>query len=168
MIAFEDQSHGDSGDGWLNGIRRIHQRKTAAADGGHRRGAVGFGDVGFEADHVGECLLFRQESCDKGTFCKFAMADFASSRRADASHFSDRERREGVLEIEAADIFAVEIFIALAPSFRRRACNSKSLGFSACEEGASVGAGQKADFDIDRADLSQDLPSLRLFSFKIL
>ena len=35
----------------------VHQRERAAADGGHRRGAVGFENVGNQAHGVGESPL---------------------------------------------------------------------------------------------------------------
>ena len=54
FVIFEDEAHGNAGDRALDGNACIHQREAAAADGGHRRGAVGFGDVGLEADDVRE------------------------------------------------------------------------------------------------------------------
>ena len=138
--------------GRLMGTPASIMRKAAAADGGHRGGTVGFGDVGLEADDVGEIFLFGK-SCAKSALSEFAVADFAASRSADAAHFSDGEWREEVLEVEAVAAFAVEVFKALGHVFSAEGTYGERLRFSAGEEGASVSAGKDRLFDVDRADV---------------
>jgi hypothetical protein len=53
-LAFLDQAHGDAGNRLLQRHARIHQRQRGAADGRHRGRAVGLGDLGDDAQRVGE------------------------------------------------------------------------------------------------------------------
>jgi hypothetical protein len=56
-IALLDQAHGDARHRPVERDARIHQRQRAAADRGHRRGAVALGDLRHDADRVGELVL---------------------------------------------------------------------------------------------------------------
>ncbi len=53
-VAVGDEAHRDAGDRRLDRHARVHERERAAADGGHRGGAVGLEDVGDDAHRVGE------------------------------------------------------------------------------------------------------------------
>ena len=57
VVALLDQAHGDAGHRRLDRHAGVHQRQGRAADGGHRRGAVGLEDVRHDADRVREVLL---------------------------------------------------------------------------------------------------------------
>jgi hypothetical protein len=79
-LAFLDQAHGDAGAGALQRRARIHQRQRGAADGRHRRRAVGLGDLGDDAQRVRELVgLLRQQRAN-GAPGELAMADFAAAR----------------------------------------------------------------------------------------
>src|SRR3546814_1127661 len=54
VVAFQDQAHRDARNRTLDRNTGIHHRQTAAADRRHRGRAVGHGDVGQDADGVGE------------------------------------------------------------------------------------------------------------------
>src|SRR5690606_8836720 len=54
LLAFQDQAHGDTRDRTRQRHAGIHQRQRGAADGCHRGRAVGLGDLGYDADRVGE------------------------------------------------------------------------------------------------------------------
>ena len=58
-VAVLDQAHGDTGDVRLQRHASVEQRQTAAADGSHRRRAIGFGDFRNQAHRVGEILRLR-------------------------------------------------------------------------------------------------------------
>ena len=58
----------------------IHQRQRGAADRRHRRRAVRFGDLGDDADRVGELVLRRQHRTDRAPG-ELAVADFAAAGR---------------------------------------------------------------------------------------
>ena len=81
------------------------------------------------------------------------MTDFAASRAAQECNFSNRKRREVVVQHEAFLGFAFEDFEPLHVVAGAQGGGDQGLGFAASEDGGSVGAGQYADFDPDVANL---------------
>src|SRR5690606_36934195 len=150
-VAFEDQAHGDTGDGLCERNACVHQGERGAADGRHRGRTVRLGDLGNDAQRVGELLSRRQHRAN-GAPCELAVADFAAARGAHAAGFANRIGREVVMEQEALLVHAgqaVDILLVLAGTERR---NDDRLGFTAREEGRTVGARQDADFRHDSAN----------------
>jgi hypothetical protein len=62
VVVIGEAADGDAGAGRLDGHAGVHERQAAAADRGHRRGAVGLGDVADDADGVGELLGAGQDA----------------------------------------------------------------------------------------------------------
>ena len=93
-----DQAHGDAGHRGADGYAGIHERKAAAADRGHARGAVGFQGFGYNANGKGKAVVLGQNR-PQGLFGKRAMADFPA-RDANRLDFANRERREVIVEHE--------------------------------------------------------------------
>ena len=80
------------------------------------------------------------------------MADLAASGRADASGFTDRERREVVVQQErflVGPVQRVDPLLVLAGAERG---DHDRLGLAAGEQRRAVGARQEAGLDDDRAD----------------
>src|SRR5690554_4185146 len=65
LLAFQDQAHGDTGHRTCQRHAGIHQRQRGAADGRHRGGAIGFGDLGHDTDRVGELFDRRTDRVDR-------------------------------------------------------------------------------------------------------
>ncbi len=150
-VAFEDEAHGDTGNRLGKRNACVHQRQRGAADRCHRRGAVGFGDFGNDAQRVGELFGGRQHRTDSAP-CELAVADFTTARRAHAACFTDRVGREVVMQQEAFLVHAgeaVDILLVFAGAEGR---NNDRLGFTAGEERRTVRARQNADFGNDRAN----------------
>ena len=64
----------------------------------------------------------------KRALSELAVADFAASGRSHAAHFTDREGREGVLQIEAAVDLRRRGLRSAGPSSLRRVCRRQALG----------------------------------------
>ncbi len=96
---FQNEAHRDTRGRPLQGNARIHQRQRGAAHRGHRRRAVGFGDLGDHAHRVGEFVVRRQDGVDR-TPGELAVADLAALGAAEASGFTDRVGREIVVQQE--------------------------------------------------------------------
>ena len=152
VVAFLHQSHGDAGDRSLQRNAGIHQRQRGAADRSHRGRTVRFQNVGDYAHRVGPLVFVGQDGGD-GTLRQRAMADFAAAGAAQKRNFTNRERREVVVQHEALLGFAFEDFQALHVVAGAEGGGDQGLGFAAGEDGGAVGAGQNADFDPDIADL---------------
>ena len=153
-LAFLDQAHGDAGDRLAERNAGIHQRQRGAADGRHRGRAVGLGDLGDDAQRVGEGFGRRQHRAD-GAPGELAVADFAAAGRTHAAGLTDRIGREVVVEKELLLVHAgqaVDILLVLAGAERR---NDERLGLAAGEQRRTVRARQDADFRDDLADRRQ-------------
>ena len=101
LVVLLDEAHGDTGDGSRNRNARVHERETAAADGGHRRRAIALEDVGDDAYGVGELVVGRQHRAQR-PLRQDAVADFTTARAAQRLHFADRVGREVVVQHELA------------------------------------------------------------------
>ena len=146
------EAHRHAGDRRLERHAGVHQRQRAAADRRHRRRAVRFEDVGDDADGVGEFLFGGQQRHERA-LGERAVADFAPAGAAQELHFADRERREVVVEHEAAVGLALHRLNLLRVVFRAERRGDERLRLAAREHGRAVDAGQHAGFDPDRTDL---------------
>ena len=113
-----------------------------------------FGDLGDDADRVGELGGGRQHRVD-GAPGELAVADFAPAGRAHAAGFADRIGREVVMEQEAllvGSLERVDVLLVLAGAERR---DHQGLRLAAREQRRAVGARQHADLGEDRAHRRQ-------------
>ena len=150
VFAFEDQAHGDAGARALERHTGIHQRQRTTADRGHRRRAVGLGDVGQHADRVGELFLRRQQRV-QGAPCQLAVTDFAAARRAEAADFTHRIGGEVVVQHEAFIPQAIQTIDHLFRIGSAERGGDDGLGFAAGEQRRTMGAWQEAHHRFDRA-----------------
>src|SRR5690606_12829299 len=81
-VAFLHQTHGDTRHRLLARHAGIHQRQRGAADGSHRAGTVGFGDLGNDANDVRILAHVRHHGLD-AALGQAAVADLATLRRTD-------------------------------------------------------------------------------------
>src|SRR5215217_7716344 len=151
LLAFKDQAHGDTGNRTRQRHASIHQGERGAADGCHRGGAVGFGDLGHDTDRVGE-LFDRGTDRVDGAPGELAMADFATTRATHAASFTHRIGREVVVQQEVLLLGAFEAIDILLVFAGAEGGNDQRLGFAAGEQRRTVGTGQNANFGNDRAD----------------
>ena len=99
VVGTRAEADADAGDGALQRDTRVKQCQRAAADGGHRRGAVGLHDLRRDANRVREVLDVRYDRSD-GTLGQCAVTNLAASRAHDAAGFADGEMREVVVQHE--------------------------------------------------------------------
>src|SRR5690606_14693525 len=104
LVAFLDQTHGDTGHRRLHRHASVHQGQRGAADGSHRRGTVGFGDFRHYANGVGEFVVARQHG-GHATTGQATVTDFATTGGAHATTLADRIGREVVVQHEG--VFAL-------------------------------------------------------------
>ena len=98
-LVLEDEAHRDAGGRPLERHARIHQRERGAAHRRHRGRAVRLGDLGDDADRVGEVVLVRQHRMDRAPG-ELAVADLAALGAAHAAGLADRIGREVVVQQE--------------------------------------------------------------------
>src|SRR5690606_8463792 len=153
LVTFEDQAHRDARNGPRDRHARVHHRQTPTAHRRHRARAVGLGDVGENADRVRELFLARQHRTQRAPG-QLAVADFAAPRGPEAAHFTDRIRREVVVQHEALVRQAGQPIDHLLAVLGAERSGADRLRFTAGEQRRTVRARQEADGRFDRADLS--------------
>src|SRR5476649_970313 len=150
LAAFLDQAHRDTGDVFFHRHAGIHQRQAAAADRGHRRGTVRFGDFRHQTHRVAE-LFRRRQRGDQRALGQTAVADFATLGRADAAGFAGGERWHVVMQHEGVGELAHQRVDLLAVAGGAQRGHDQRLGFAAREQRGTVGAWQDRGADSDRA-----------------
>ena len=111
------QSHGDAGDRRRDGHSGVHQREGAAADAGHRGGAVRAHDFGDQTHGVRK-LVGVGDHREQRPLRQGAMTDVAAARSAQSPHFADAERWEVVV---------VDVALAALPDRWNRAAALRPL-----------------------------------------
>ena len=138
-----EEADGDAGNGGFDGDAGIHEGEGADADGGHGGGTVGAHDVGDDANGV---LVVVRDDGFKGAFGKGAVTDFAATETADATDFAHAVGGEVVVEHELFGFFAAGDGVhVLGVGFGAEGDATEGLGFAACEDGGTVGAGHDAE-----------------------
>ena len=77
LLSFLDEPHGDARDRCAHRDAGVKQGERAAADGRHRRRAVGLEDVRHDANRVREFLEWRQHRLE-GALGQVAVPDLAA------------------------------------------------------------------------------------------
>ena len=131
-VAFLDQTHRDPRDVRLGRHPGVHQREARAANRGHRRAAIRFGNLGNDAHRVCELFGGRQHS-DQRALGEAAVADFAALRRTDAAGLAGCVRRHVVVEHEALAVFTHQRVNDLLVARRAQRRHYDRLRFAARE-----------------------------------
>ena len=152
VVLVGESPDGDPRDRGLDGHARVHQCKAAAADRGHRRGAVGLGDVAHDSDGVGE-LLGAGEHAHEGTLGQRAVADLAPARAGDALGLAGGEGREVVVQRELLGILGEQAVDDLLILTRPQRAGHERLRLAALEERRAVRALENADRALDGPEL---------------
>src|SRR5438309_1621676 len=153
MILANDEAHGNAGAGRLERHAGVHKGQRTAADGGHRRGAVGLQDVGDQAHGVRK-FFFGRKQIREGALGERTVADFAAAGAAKELYLTDAEGREVVVQHEALELILREEQVETLHVFLGAKSESgERLGFAASKKRRAVNAGEQADFASDLADL---------------
>src|SRR5690606_9707732 len=148
-VAVLDQAHGDAGAVVLQRHAGIHHGERTTAHRGHRRRAVGFGDLGDHAHGVGELFRLGQHG-DQRALGQAAVADFAALGDAEAAGLAGAERREVVVQQEALAVFAGDRVNDLLVAAGAERGHDQGLRLATGEQRRTVGARQHAGADLDR------------------
>lgn len=151
FVSFLNESDGDASDGLGDGYSGVHECEAAAAGAGHGAGAVGFEDIGDDADGVGEGFDVREDG-EEGSFGESAVSDFAASGAADGAYFTHAVTGEVVVEHEFLGVFFDEAIDELFVGACSEGDDAEGLGFAAGEDGGAVDAWEDADFGGDGSD----------------
>ena len=119
----------------------VHQRQRPAAHRGHRRGAVGLGDLRDHPDGVGELLLGRQHRPERPPG-ELAVADVAPAGRVHPAGLAHRIGREVVVQQEALLVGALQRVDELLVVAGAQGGDHQGLGLAAGEQGRAVGPRQ--------------------------
>src|SRR5712664_4617897 len=153
MILANDKAHGNASAGRLERHAGVHKGERTAADSGHRRGAVGFQNVGNQAHGVRK-FFFGRKQIREGSLGECTVADFAAAGATKEFHFTHAERREVVVQHEALELVLREEQVETLHVFLSAKSESgERLGFAASEKRGAVNAREQADFASDLADL---------------
>ena len=104
-----------------------------------------------DADRVGKFLHGRQHRVQRAPG-ELAVAGVAARRGAEAADFTDRVRREVIVDHEARVAEALEPVDHLLRFLGAQRRGADRLGLAAGEQRRTVGARQEADHRLDRAD----------------
>ena len=151
FVVVQNQTHCDTGNVCFQRHTGRQQAQTAAADGSHRRRTVGLGNLGNNTHGVAEFFRGRQYG-NQCAFCQAAMSDFAAFRRADATHFAGRIRREVVMQHKAVGVFAGECVNNLLVARSTQSRYGKGLGFATGKQSRTMCTRQYAGLDVQRTD----------------
>eukprot|EP00962_Isochrysis_galbana_P002949 scaffold820_cov104-Isochrysis_galbana.AAC.10 len=108
----EQETHGHARHHGRQGDARAQHGQAPGADRGHRRRAARLGDEALCPDDVREGLLARHRSTQR-PLGQVAVAHLAPPRAANAAHLTHREGREGVLQVEALRLLALQVLVPL-------------------------------------------------------
>src|SRR4051812_27591465 len=152
-----DQPHRDPGDRARQRHAGIHQRERRAAHARHRGRAVRLGDLGDDADRIGETVFWRQQ-WPYGAPGELAVADLAPSGRTHTAGFAGRIRWEVVVQDKAFAVFAFKRVDDLLVLSGTECRDHQCLRLTACEQNRAVRPRQEADLAIDRPYCSRVAP----------
>src|SRR5229473_209754 len=154
LIALLDETHRDSSDRRLDRHPRVHQGETPAAHRRHRGAAVGFENLGDDANRVREVGLVGQHRRERA-LGERAMANFAARRSTQEFDFAGGERRKIVVEHELLVAFAQQRVDFLLVGRGPERHGNERLGFAAREYRGTMRARQHLDLRAQRANLGR-------------
>jgi hypothetical protein len=99
LVLFSHEASGDTSTGCCNWHTCIHEREATATNRCHRSRAIRAHHFRDNADRVWE-LVFWWKDWQEGALCKCTMADFAAPCESETTCFTNRERREVVVQDE--------------------------------------------------------------------
>ena len=153
-VVFENEAHCNASNRCFERNASVHHRQGATTDRSHGGRTVRFSDLGHNADGVWEVGRCRQ-NCLKRTPCQFTVTDFTTTRRTNAANFTNRVRREVIVQQEVRTEVAVQSVDDLFVVAGAEGGNNQTLGFAASEQSRTVRTWQQASFTNDRANLIQ-------------
>ena len=99
ILAFKDQAHCNARNRAFYRNASIHHCKASAANRGHRRRTIGFGNVAGDTDCVRKLFLGWQHSVQRAP-CKLTMTDVTAAWRTKATDFTNAVGWEVVMQHE--------------------------------------------------------------------
>src|SRR6056297_335001 len=149
LVAFFDQTHGNTGYRRLDGYTGVHQCQAGATDRSHGAGTVGFSDLGNRTDGVGE-LFNRRHDRQNTTLGQATVTNFAATRCANTTSFTYGVRREVVVEQERILTLAFQRINDLHIAGGTQRGGHDGLGLATGKQGRTMNTGQNAHFNFDR------------------
>ena len=151
FVAFRDESHGDACNRFADFDTCVHKSQTSSTYGSHRGGAVGFEDVGNDADGVGAFGFGRKDLLESAP-SEVSVTDFTAREAAVAFDFTGSETWEVVVEEEAACAFNDGAVDDLLIELGAEGDSRERLCFTTSEYGGAVSRREVAYFAPERAN----------------
>ena len=151
LVAFLDQTHGDTGHRRLDGHARVHQRQAGTTDRRHRAGTVGFSDLRYRTDGVREFFHGGHNRCHT-TLGQTAVANFTTTRCTHTASFANGVRREVVVEEERVFTLTFQGIDDLHITRGTERGGHDGLGLATGKQRGTVGARQNANFHFNGAN----------------
>src|SRR5690606_19607785 len=149
-LALLHQTHRDTGYRRFQRHTSVHHRQTADAHRSHRAGAIRLGDFRHDANRVRELIALRQHRRQTATG-ETAVTDLATTRAAHAASFTNRVRREVVVQHGTVFALAFECVDGLRIACGTQCGNTDRLRFTAGKQRRAVYLRQQANLHTDRA-----------------
>ena len=147
-VRFGDDADRDASDRLQDGNAGGHQSQRGAADTGHRAGPIRFGDIRDGADGIGKRFGVGQDRRHTA-FGQCPVSDFSPTGSADHATFSDRVRREVVVEHESLLVFLDRPVDSLSVTWCAEGDGADRLSFASGEDGRAVHSWQQVDAAVD-------------------
>jgi len=149
LLAFFNQTHGDTGNRCLHRYTSVHQSQGSTADRSHGAGTVGLSDFRHHTDGVREHVGSWQHGLNRTTG-QTAVTDFTTTSTTHATALAHRERREVVVQHERVFFLAFQGVQQLCVTGSTQGRNDQGLGFATGEQRGTVSLRQNADFNVQR------------------
>jgi hypothetical protein len=133
VLAFHHKPHSDTCNWLTQWHTSIHQSQGSTTNGSHRRGAVGLQNLRSHTHGVREVSL-RWQHLKDGPFGQITMTNLTATHTHHATHFTDTEWRERVMQHEALWILRVDAVTVLNVIWSSQRCNTHRLGFTASKQ----------------------------------
>ena len=152
VIALLHKAHGHAGHCTLEGDSRVIQCKARAADRSHGRRSIGLENVRHDANAVWRFIRTRQNRGDCA-LRQCSVTDFPATGPRHTSRFTNRKRREVVVEHEVFLLLPFIALQALSVIGGAQCCRHQGLRFTTREQCRTMSAGKNAGLDRDLANL---------------
>src|SRR5579871_743963 len=152
LIALLHQPHSHTGNRSLNRNPSLHQRQRGSAHGSHRRRSIRLQNVGDDAQSIRRLIFSWQHSLNRSR-SQSAMTNLTPTNPTHPTHFSNRERREVIVQHEATLLLTLIALQPLSIVSRTQSRTHQRLRLSASEQRRTVNARQNSNLNRDLTNL---------------
>ena len=154
VFAILNQAHSYTSYRSLNGHACIHQGQSACANRAHGGGTIGFQNLGYQTNCIGEFFL-RGNYGLQSTLSQCTVTDLATARAAQRLGFAYGIRREIIVVDVTLGFFCTKAIQNLCFTQGSQSQNIQDLGLTTSEQGAAMRTSQQTYLAGYRTNLVQ-------------